>query len=273
MISLYKYVQINNCTYAYTIQGEGEPLLLLHGFTGSSETWAPFIEKWTTHFQIITIDVPGHGKTCSDVGKTMEQFANDVGQFLQYLQLDDVHLLGYSMGGRVALSIAMYYPEIVRTLILASASPGIANEKERCEREEADRKLATSIQANGIEHFVSFWENIPLFATQKQLPKKVQQRIRQERLAQSENGLANSLRYMGTGVQPSWWHRLGDILIPVCLIVGELDEKFIHLNKQMANKLHDVTFHVVLQAGHAVHVEQVEKFDKIVRGFIQNKES
>lgn len=261
----YKTIEINDAVYAYTSQGSGEPLVLLHGFTGSSETWQNFITKWQENYRVITIDLPGHGKTVNETEKTMAEFTSDLVQIFYTLKIEKAHLLGYSMGGRTALSFAMEYPKLVHSLILESASPGIADATERMNRQAADEKLAKRIKTNGIENFVNAWEDIALFSSQKNLPKHIQDSIRQERLSQTEIGLANALLFMGTGVQPSWWDRLAEIEYPVLLIVGERDEKFVELNELMVKLIRTAEIITVPDSGHAVHVEQVEKFAMIVR--------
>lgn len=265
----YNYFQIEDTTYAYTTQGRGEPIVLLHGFTGSSKTWEKYMSTWTEKFQVITIDLPGHGKTVCHSPRTMKACCDDVQQLLIHLQIKKCHLLGYSMGGRTALSFAMWYPEFVSSLLLESASPGLQEVEERKARLANDKKLAEKILTDDVALFVQFWENIPLFQSQKNLPEHVQAEIRVERLNQSKYGLAESLLYMGTGKQPSWWQKLDELVMPILLIVGEIDEKFVQLNKRMQEKMQDAELAIVKNAGHAVHVEQVEKFAKIVMEFIE----
>ena len=255
---------IDDATYHYDLVGVGETIVLLHGFTGSMKTWEPFIEKWRKDFSILTIDLPGHGETTISSGRTMEQFANDLKTMLDRLKIAQCHLLGYSLGGRTALSFAMYYPEMVQSIILESASPGLRTMKERLARRGNDAALASRIETEGVTEFVDFWENISLFQTQKHLPEAVQKTIRQERINQTKAGLAMSLRFMGTGRQPSWWEALHTIKIPVHLIVGTLDDKFVHINKEMKNLLQNANLTQIKDAGHTVHVEQPEKFAKIV---------
>lgn len=264
----YRYFSVHDSEYAYKVFGEGEALLLFHGFTGSTLTWESCIEQFSTRFQVITIDLPGHGKTQCRTPKTMKTFSDDVVELLNFLKIDKVYLLGYSMGGRTALSFTMYYPEMVKSLILESASPGLRTEEERNARMKQDKDLAEMIKTKGIESFVSYWENIPLFETQKKLPKEIQEQVRAERLMQTEKGLAESLLYMGTGKQPSWWDELHSISQPVQLIVGEEDEKFVQINREMNELLPNSTLTIVESAGHAVHVEQREKFVTIVLEFI-----
>ncbi|MEI3611657.1 2-succinyl-6-hydroxy-2,4-cyclohexadiene-1-carboxylate synthase [Pseudogracilibacillus sp. SO30301A] len=259
---------IRDATYYYNVCGEGEPLVLLHGFTGTSNTWETFSKKWSRKFKVITIDLPGHGKTKVKSPRTMEHFCKDIKLLFDQLSINKTHLLGYSMGGRTALSFALYYPEYVHSLILESASPGLKTEEERRKRREADALLAEQIMVNGVESFTYYWENIPLFATQKNLSNQMKESIRNERLAQLPEGLAESLLFMGTGTQPSWWDKLEEVTIPVLLIAGALDEKYVKINQEMETLLPLSEMIIVEKSGHTVHVEQVEKFDKIVMEFI-----
>lgn len=261
----YKYYTIDETTYAYTESGRGDVLVLLHGFTGSSETWKVFVEKWQKDYRIITVDLPGHGQTTGNAMLSMKEVCHHLQLLFNYLTIGKCSLLGYSMGGRTALSFAMWYPKYIEKIILESSSPGLRTEEERQERIAKDCQLAERIHKNGINHFVDFWENIPLFATQKKLSNDVQKQIRKERLQQSAEGLAASLISVGTGEQPSWWNALNSLTKPVSLIVGEADEKFVHINEQMNQKLPQVKFHLIPNAGHTVHVEQPEAFARIVR--------
>lgn len=260
----YNYHTIDETTYAFTDNGSGHTLVLLHGFTGSSETWRNFIENWQMKYRVITVDLPGHGKTTGKSMLSMQEVCYHLQVLFDLLAIEKCHLLGYSMGGRTALSFAMWYPRYIEMLILESASPGLNTEQEREARVLHDQRLASRLKDEGIEAFVDFWENIPLFATQKKLAKEVQAAIKEERLQQSAYGLANSLLYLGTGKQPSWWQALEKLNRSVRLIVGELDEKFVHINEQMQKKLPQASFHLVENAGHTVHIEQPEAFSEIV---------
>ncbi|WP_163971529.1 2-succinyl-6-hydroxy-2,4-cyclohexadiene-1-carboxylate synthase [Oceanobacillus halotolerans] len=266
------YFSLNDANYWYEVHGEGVPVVCLHGFTGTSQTWSSFLTSWQASFQVITVDLPGHGKTKVEHPRSMEDCCEDLRQLLDHLQLESVHLLGYSMGGRTALSFAMLYPNHVRSLILESASPGLSTSEERMARIERDDKLASKITREGIIAFVDFWENIPLFATQKQLPENIQAAIRMERLEQDEAGLAQSLCYMGTGKQPSWWNDLQTFVRPVLLLVGEMDHKFIKINVEMQKVFPNSTLKMVEKSGHAIHVEQPAFFDKLVTEFLKNNQ-
>ncbi|MFD1361426.1 2-succinyl-6-hydroxy-2,4-cyclohexadiene-1-carboxylate synthase [Lentibacillus salinarum] len=264
------HVTINGTAYWYELQGDGEPVVLLHGFTGTAGTWTNLIQDMADTFQVLTLDLPGHGRTGQDPAKTMETFCRDLAGLLDELEWQQVYLIGYSMGGRAALSFALVYPERVASLILESASPGLDGKTERETRRQRDENLAQWIELDGIEAFVAYWENIPLFQSQKQLPKAVRDQLRAERLSHSEKGLAQSLRYMGTGKQPSWWGLLEQLRLPVLLLTGEWDQKFINLNQAMERLLPEAEHIVIKGAGHAIHVEQPATFGKIVNEYLQS---
>ncbi|WP_099160036.1 2-succinyl-6-hydroxy-2,4-cyclohexadiene-1-carboxylate synthase [Virgibacillus ndiopensis] len=262
------FYNVNDASYWYKIDGEGQTIVLLHGFTGSSSTWEKFVESWRSDFQLVTVDLPGHGKTKTETPRSMETCCNDLMRLFEHLQLQEIHLVGYSMGGRTALSFAIAFPEYIKTLTLESASPGLELLEERENRISHDEKLALRIKSEGLVNFVDFWESIPLFETQKKLSDKIRKTIRKERLAQTEEGLAQSLRYMGTGSQPSCWHKLDQLNKPVLLIVGMLDTKFVQINIRMDKSLQSSRLVVVEDAGHAIHVEQADFFGKMVTEFI-----
>lgn len=245
-------------------------LVCLHGFTGSSSTWRNLANA-LPNVRIVAIDLIGHAKTA--VPELVSRFSmpdqlKDLEEIFTQLKLAKFTLLGYSMGGRIALAYAILYPNRVEKLILESASPGLHTSKERKERCQRDDALAAKIITNGVSSFVDAWENIPLFETQKKLPEAVRKAIRTERLAQCEMGLAGSLRGIGTGVQPSNWSYLAQIEIPVLLITGSVDEKFCKIATDMKALLQNAKHVTVNDTGHAIHVENPAKFATIVEEFL-----
>ena len=179
-------------------------------------------------------------------------------------------VLGYSMGGRVALHLALAAPERVASLVLEGASPGIADGDERRQRQEADWALAARIEREGIGPFVDYWEALPLFASQRRLPDGVQAGLRAGRLATVPLGLANSLRAAGAGAQEALHERLGALAMPVLLIAGEWDEKYRQLMGEMAGYLPRPRMAIIEGAGHAAHLEQPERFATAVAGFLES---
>lgn len=245
--------------------------MLLHGFTGNRRSWEPFYPSWSRHFQLIAVDLIGHGE--SDAPKdaarySMAHAAEDLAAVLDALALPSASVLGYSMGGRVALSFAMLKPERVDALVLESASPGLASAAERQARRQQDEALAARIEREGIERFAAYWENLPLFASLAEQPEEVKERIRSIRLGNRPHGLAYSLRGMGTGAQPSWWDQLEKLASPVLLIAGTRDEKFMNIARRMEERIKESKFMPVEGAGHMVHVEQSARFDTIVREYL-----
>ncbi|HRQ40027.1 MAG TPA: 2-succinyl-6-hydroxy-2,4-cyclohexadiene-1-carboxylate synthase [Chloroflexota bacterium] len=250
---------VDGVTYYFEVHGGGRPLLLLHGFTGSSQNWQPVLAGLVTHYQVILVDVLGHGRTASPPDETryaIDRVAADLIALMDECGYEAVDLLGYSMGGRLALATAVTYPHRVSRLILESASPGLATAAERQARVVQDRELADWIEANGIEAFVNRWEQLSLWDSQKQLPPEIRQELRQQRLQNNPVGLANSLRGMGAGAQPSLWEQLPGLTIPTLLLAGELDTKFEAINRQMAALLPNAHLEIVLGAGHTVHWER-----------------
>ncbi len=264
-------ININGVTYAYMRDGAGQPLVLLHGFTGSKNNWHPIIEGLQSRFELIAIDLVGHGETDnpSDYERySIANSANDIVTLLQHFGITTFNLLGYSMGGRLALYIATHYPKRINALILESASPGLKTETERTQRRISDERLANEIESRGIQWFVDYWERLPLWDSQKQLADAVRDDLHNQRLSNDAQGLANSLRGTGTGVQPSLWERLPTVKLPVKLIVGELDKKFLSINQEMQRLIPNARLSIIPQAGHTTHVENPHMFIDVIQAFL-----
>jgi 2-succinyl-6-hydroxy-2,4-cyclohexadiene-1-carboxylate synthase len=246
-------------------------LVLLHGFTGSASGWGELLNTFAQDgMRVIALDMLGHGQSDAptDVQRySMEHCRADILAIMQEcgVKHGEAVLLGYSMGGRIALYTAL--SGFFRAIILESASPGIADACERAQRRQSDEALAARIEREGVPAFVDYWEGIPLFASQRALPQEVRQALRTQRLQNSAFGLAQSLRGVGTGVQPFLGAELAMLSLPVLLIAGELDSKFSALAHTMAQHLPDATVRIVARAGHAVHLEQSAHFQHLVRTF------
>ncbi len=231
--------------------------------------------NWPGHHRVIAIDLIGHGASSAPQDQSrygFERALDDLAEVMHQLGLARAAWLGYSMGGRLALGLALCHPNRVSSLILESATPGIQDEGERLQRSAADENLARRIEEVGVEAFVGEWERLPMWESQRALPDEVLQHQRDVRLGNSDIGLANSLRGMGQGAQPSYWDRLGEIQAPVLLIAGSLDRKFAGLAGQMGIKIPDAKVAVVQEAGHAVHLERPEEFVASVREFLDKWE-
>ncbi|MFO7587691.1 MAG: 2-succinyl-6-hydroxy-2,4-cyclohexadiene-1-carboxylate synthase [Gemmatimonadota bacterium] len=252
--------------------GVGDPLLLLHGFTGSSESWGePLVAGLAERSRVLAVDLPGHGASDApvDPGRyALEAVVADLCDLLDATGTGSATWVGYSMGGRIALGAAVLAPGRVRRLVLESASPGLSTEEERSARRFADAALARRIRAEGIAWFVDKWERLPPFATQARLPAGVLAAQRERRLANDPAALAACLGGLGTGSQPSFWEDLAGVRAPTLLLAGAEDLKFREIGRRMADGLPAARLEVAAGAGHAVHLEAPAAWLAAVRGFL-----
>ena len=275
------YQTLNQLRYFYDKQGDQPAVLLLHGFTGRGRNWdgvsgsrfqVSSSEFQVSSFEFLAVDLIGHGATDAPTDPAryqMEFAAADLASLILDLTTPPIHLVGYSMGARLALYLAWRYPHLCRTLVLESGSPGLATAAERQTRRISDEQLAGRLERDGIEPFVNDWERLPLFASQSRLPQTIRQQLRQQRLHNNPLGLANSLRGMGTGAQPSLWEQLPHIQLPVLLMAGEQDSKFVTIAQQMASQLPRATLALVPDAGHTIHLERPRIFTEQITSFWQ----
>lgn len=252
-------------------RGTGPALVLLHGFTGRATEWGAHLDRFATRFRVLAVDLPGHGANAAarDPGACrMERCVDELAALLDRRGLARAHVLGYSLGGRVALAFAVAHPARVERLVLESASPGIADPAERRARREADAALAARLERDGIAAFVDRWEAQPLFATQVRLDPATRSAAHTARLENDAAGLAASLRGMGAGAQEPLWERLPAVTAPTLLVVGELDGKFRDLAVAMAARLPRAQVAIVPGAGHNTHLENPTVFTGQVGVFL-----
>lgn len=227
--------------------------VLLHGFTQNRRCWGPVPELLAHHREVVVADAPGHGDAAS-LRLTLADAATPYAEGLA--GVGEAQWLGYSMGGRLALHVALTHPERVGALVLVGASPGIADPAARAARRAADEALAAHLEAVGTTAFVDEWLAQPLFAGLDDRSS-----CRSERLRNDADGLASSLRLAGTGAQDPLWDALGIITTPVLLVVGERDAKFRGIADDMAPRFAGRCDTVVLAGtGHACHLEAPEAF-------------
>lgn len=269
-----RHIPIRGQSIYVEIEGEEHfpTVVFLHGFTGSTSTWRDIRSHLAESYRTVAVDLTGHGQTSipnEPERYDMKEQLADLNKLFHELNIHDFTLVGYSMGGRVALAFTVEYPEKIKALILESSSPGLKSVDDRHTRKAADQFLAQKIVDNGLESFVNSWENIPLFHSQKSLPAEQRNKIRQERLSQTERGLSNSLLGIGTGSQPSYWHMLDSIRKPVFLLTGELDEKFVNIAMEMKKRMPSWKHTVVSDAGHAIHVEKPSLFATMIKDYMK----
>jgi 2-succinyl-6-hydroxy-2,4-cyclohexadiene-1-carboxylate synthase len=237
-------------------------IVLLHGFTHTGASWEAVVAALGERYRALAPDIRGHGTRSEADPVTLEAVLDD----LAALAGERFTLVGYSMGGRIALHAAVALGALgarIERLVLIGASPGLAEPNERAARRAADEALADELSALSIEQFAARWARTPVLADQ---PPAVAAAVHADRLRNSPAGLARALRGLGTGALPSLWDRLGDIAEPVALVVGERDEKFRAIAERMAAGLPAATLAVVPDAGHAAHLEAPDAVAAVIAG-------
>jgi 2-succinyl-6-hydroxy-2,4-cyclohexadiene-1-carboxylate synthase len=241
--------------------GAGEPrLVLVHGFTQTARSWRPITDDLSRDHEVVTVDLPGHGDSGderADLWATADLVVEAGGPAVY---------VGYSLGGRVCLHVALRHPDQVRGLVLIGATGGLETESARADRRAADDRLAATIEEHGVDPFLDSWLAQPIFAR-----LKVDDDALADRKRNSAAGLAASLRTSGTGTQQPLWDQLGSVKVPALVMAGEYDVKF----RQAAARLCDVMRpyaqqSVVPGAGHAAHLEQPKATLALIRQWLRN---
>lgn len=226
----------------------GVRLLLLHGFTATGASWDPVRRLVDAGlYEAEAPDLRGHGTAGEARPATIPAVVEDLRRDEPYT------LVGYSMGGRIALHLALSQPDLVKRLVLVSTTAGIEDPAQREARRAADDDLAAGIERSGIEAFARWWGAQPLFDGQS---SEVSAAADRDRLRNTAAGLAASLRGMGTGVMEPVWDRLGELTMPATVLVGDRDAKFRRIGERLAGGLPNGKLVVVEGAGHALHLER-----------------
>jgi len=219
------FIEIENIKYNIEVKGEGKPIICLHGFSENLSTWE-FI-KIRGH-QLILIDLIGHGK--NDKPKPCKYYSLKVmlkhlNMLIFQLGLKRYSMLGYSMGGRIALAYALTYPKEIDKLILENASYGEVGFLNRLKRRRNDLNLAKSIEANGVKWFNQYWSDLRIFKSQRRLPRAMINEINKRRLGNSTRALSNTLKGTGQGKFPCLKKQIAKSSMPILYISGEYDQK------------------------------------------------
>jgi 2-succinyl-6-hydroxy-2,4-cyclohexadiene-1-carboxylate synthase len=243
--------------------GQGSRVTLLHGFTQTGRSWQPVLDRLGSLHAFTVVDAPGHGRSAEVAAGLWDgsDQLGEVGQRGAYV--------GYSLGGRFCLHLALGHPELVEALVLVGATGGIESDEERKDRRAADELLAERIETEGVAAFVERWLQGPLFSTLTPEAAGFE-----DRLTNTAEGLASSLRLAGTGTQQALWERLGELKMPVLVVAGELDDKFAAIGRRLTAAIGPNAELVLIPgAGHACHLERPDAFCLILADFLADAEA
>ncbi len=236
--------------------GAGTPILALHGFSGCGADWDAVARRLGR--PVVAPDLLGHGRSVGPVGDAPYALAPTLGRLvalLDRLRLERVLVLGYSLGGRLAVHLALDHPGRVAGLVLIGATPGLVDPAERATRAAEDARLAAEVERDGAAAFLARWQARPLIATQARAPEPVRRDLARWRARAHGPGLAATLRALSPGVLPSRWDDLGR-LPPTLLVTGSEDVKFTGIAREVLARAPSARHVIVPQAGHAPHLER-----------------
>jgi len=220
---------------------------------------------------VITLDLPGHGKSPFRHGvKTysMISWCKDFKWILDTIGIKKINLAGYSMGGRLAMMFACYYPEYIRSMVVESATPGIENLPDRSRRLTDDRILAENIR-NDFLQFLNLWDKKFIFKNQKSKNPEEYNTLIEIRKNSDPFQLSLALEFFSQGNQENLWDRIEDFLFPCMIIAGENDSKFTRIAIRMGKLIRHSSLHIIPGSGHTVHLEEPEIFCKILDDWLE----
>ncbi len=260
---------------AHTDSGESNKpaILFLHGFLGSKEDWDEIAVPLQDSYRTVAPDLPGHGQCVEldDSAYSISGSARIILELLDYLRIPRCHLVGYSMGGRIALYLAVTFPERFARIVIESGSAGLADEAERKERQAHDARLAQELRSIPLPEFLTRWYDQPLFHSIKRNQSRFDG-LMERRLKGDRSELAHSLEGIGTGTQPFLGPKLMTLPHEILFAAGALDQKYSRLAMDLSRQCPHGRSWVVPDAGHALHFEQpVAYIDRLKLFFTEGK--
>jgi 2-succinyl-6-hydroxy-2,4-cyclohexadiene-1-carboxylate synthase len=254
---------------SYFVSGAGTPVTLLHGFTQNGRSWLEIISRMPEGWMWIVPDLRGHGETRTESGApcSMDACTRDLEMLWGHLGVERTHLVGYSMGGRLALHVAARRPERILSLLTIGAHAGL-EEEAREGRRRGDEALATRIETDGLEAFVNYWGDLPLFAGIERRGPAFSAQVRAERMTNHVAGLACSLRGMGAGAMDPLWDDLARVPFPCTFVAGQLDHGYVSSARRLAATVPHGRVEVVPRAGHTVHLERPDAFARVLENHL-----
>jgi len=248
-------------------------IVFLHGFLGSGSDWLPVTRELQNNYCCLMVDLPGHGSANLLQTQPPENFfiqtVDALAALLRQSASPPCSLVGYSMGGRIALALLLRHAELFSKAVIISASPGLKTEKERIDRQEHDEKVARKIERS-FDSFVEAWYEQPLFATLKSHP--IFKEVESERKINDPQNLALALRLLGTGGQPSLWEKLKNNRVPVRFFAGEKDERYVEIGHQMVKLCPESDLEIFPHCGHTLQLENRDLFLDRLKNFFNQQE-
>lgn len=245
--------------------------LFLHGFTGTPASFDAIVRALPRHARALRPAISGHGTNTTIATGFKEEIAR-LARFVASEDAASLHVVGYSLGARLALGFALEHPDAVRRLTLIGPCAGLADPQARHARAVADDALASVLRCEGLTPFIERWQSQPLFATQAHLPPDVRANKFVERTSHDPDALAAALAALSKGRMPSYWDRLGEVKVPTDLVVGALDTKFLEEAQAMAERLPRARMFVVPEAGHDVVLERPAALTAILEDAFEGRD-
>ena len=262
------HVEVDGVTIHFEDEGEGRLVVLLHGFTGCGSTMADLGGRLGKVRQM-RIDLVGHGQSSAPDNVehySMAATVSHVAGAIEAVSDDAVDIVGYSFGGRVALSLLSARPDLVRRCAVIGATPGMVAARARFDRTTADGELVRFIESDGVEAFVDRWMALPMWESLRAaVGPDAWARSRDQRLRGTAVGYANSLKGAGAGAMPPVHAELEEREHPVTIIAGQRDTKFMREGRDLNDLMPNSRFSMIAEAGHAAHLEFPEAVASVIR--------
>jgi 2-succinyl-6-hydroxy-2,4-cyclohexadiene-1-carboxylate synthase len=263
-----KATTVDGVQYEVRTGGDGPAILFIHGFTGRGADWSPILPAVHRFgHATVVVDLLGHGRSdapADPARHAIERQAVDLATILRRLEATPAVVVGYSLGARVALRLAVAERDVVAGLFLESPSAGIADPDERAARRAADHELAARMEHDGLEAFLRAWEANPLFAGEHRLSALRRDRIHRARARNTVAGLAASLRGAGQGAMEPLHDRLRSITVPTLVVAGALDPAGSARARLVADGIPTADILTLPQRGHAPHREAPAAFGRLL---------
>lgn len=244
------------------------PVLFLHGFMGTGKVWLPTFEKLASDFYCVALDLPGHGQTEANLDNlTFDSLAESMAAFIDDSFSTPPIIVGYSMGGRIALYTALKYPERIESLVLESSTAGISDGYERKKRLMQDTNLSEIMKKSKMRQFLIDWYRQPVFSYLAKHPGLVD-RIIDKKSSGNPELLAEVMVRLSPGNQPPLWDKLDQWKKPTLIIAGSIDAKYFEIGQRLHDNLHNSRLEIIEGVGHIVHLENHKEFMSVLKSFL-----